>query len=128
LNGYGGRVERGESIAAAAARELKEESGVTVSIQDLIYTACTTVHRGRDVIFEIHIFLAYRWTGQPRESDEMGAPRWFPIKKLPFDNMLPGNSRWIPRALRNKKFEANVYLSGSGKKFKRIVFRKVTFT
>ena len=34
-NGFGGKLEHGESIAQCAARELEEESGLSVSVESL---------------------------------------------------------------------------------------------
>ena len=42
INGFGGKVERGETIAAAAARELQEEAGLYVALPDLHH--CGILH------------------------------------------------------------------------------------
>ena len=59
----GGHVEAGESVAAAAVRELREETGLAVRAADLEWLG--VVHRLSDTN-RIDFFLrAVRWTGAP---------------------------------------------------------------
>jgi 8-oxo-dGTP diphosphatase len=100
IAGIGGKVEPGETIGAAACRELYEEIGVTVEEQDL--------HPRGSVAFRfpnrpswdqvVYIFVVNRWRGEPQESDEM-RPCWHPVDAAPFDRMWDDNRYWLPRIL-----------------------------
>ena len=49
--------------------------------------------------------MVYKWKGNPSESEEMN-PKWFDIKKLPFNQMLPDDKYWLPLVLDGKKIKA----------------------
>jgi len=101
-NGFGGKVEKGESIEEATKRECFEEAGITVrSIEPL-----GTVHfefQGNPEILEVHISKAVEFEGDPVESDEM-RPQWFEIADIPFGLMWPDDRYWVPLFLKGIKF------------------------
>ncbi|MEN8150536.1 MAG: NUDIX hydrolase [Planctomycetota bacterium] len=70
----GGHVEFGETIAAAAQREAKEEVGVGVFLTDLlgVYTAKVRAD-GTSVRF---VFNAHAMTGEAGPGDEITEVRW----------------------------------------------------
>ncbi len=70
----GGSVEPGESAAAAAIREVFEETGLTVSGLELL--ECTRYHER-----EVHCFTARSFTGEPRRSEE-GVVAWVTWEQL----------------------------------------------
>ncbi|KAI8986662.1 NUDIX hydrolase domain-like protein [Trametes punicea] len=81
-NGFGGKVDPGETAAQAAVRELEEEAGITAPLKH-----CGTlffVVEGVDTAFNINIFSAYEYEGTITESDEM-RPEWFAIQ----ESMMP---------------------------------------
>jgi 8-oxo-dGTP pyrophosphatase MutT (NUDIX family) len=83
-----GHVEPGESVVAAAVREVREELGVELSPADL--PPVTTMHRGQpggpaleqrvDFFYE-----AVRWDGVPalQEASKADGLGWFPLVALP---------------------------------------------
>jgi 8-oxo-dGTP diphosphatase/2-hydroxy-dATP diphosphatase len=85
-NGFGGKVESGETIKAAAKRELWEEAGIKVARLDKIGEV-EFEFKGDPVILQVHIFKAEKFEGQLAESDEMN-PKWFNHDEIPFDQML----------------------------------------
>ncbi|WP_018334287.1 NUDIX hydrolase [Actinomycetospora chiangmaiensis] len=76
----GGRVEAGESPAAAAAREVTEETGlvVTVGREWLVLE-----RPGPDgVVFEIHDFVATVVGGELRAGDDAADVGWFTAAEM----------------------------------------------
>ena len=106
--GFGGKVEQGESIAAAALREMEEETGVRISPQDLQFVAKLTF------LFplrpewdqEVHTYLARTWQGEPAESDEM-LPSWFALNKIPYAHMWDDSTYWLPLLLAGRRIRAS---------------------
>lgn len=102
-NGFGGKVEEGETIEEATRREMREESGVEVGeINKLgVVEFCYQDGSGN---MEVHIFCAKEFTGNPMESDEM-KPKWFHIDEIPYNQMWPDDKYWLPLFLEGKNFK-----------------------
>ena len=111
--GLGGHVEPGESAAEAAAREVKEESGLCVSPGSLTRAAHITfrfpAHPSWDM--DVEIFTAAAWAGEPSESAEV-RPQWFPVAALPFDRMWRDAAHWLPRVLAGERLTATFTYAG----------------
>jgi mutator protein MutT len=107
VNGFGGKVEVGETIEHAAARELWEEVGVTVSEQDLDRVARLTFYFPFMPEWDqvVHVFLARTWQGEPVESDEM-RPAWYAVSEIPFGQMWQDDPHWLPRVLAGQHLRA----------------------
>lgn len=102
-NGFGGKVEEGESIEEAAKRECFEEGDIIVS--ELIQRGeIEFVFEGDPITLEVHIFEIKAFTGEPIETEEM-RPQWFDLEKIPFQDMWEDDKYWIPLFLENKKFK-----------------------
>ncbi len=102
-NGFGGKVQSGETIEDAAKRELQEEAGIEaeslekVGIVDFEF-------KGDPEILQVHIFKSTGFYGQPKESEEM-KPQWWHVDKIPFKEMWPDDIHWMPLFLSGKKFK-----------------------
>jgi 8-oxo-dGTP diphosphatase len=119
--GYGGKIERGETIRAAAIRELKQETKPTphsrprvhARQQDLLPIARVDFYNkhGRKgaYTFRVYVYLLKRWKGRPVESAEMGPPRSFNRGRLPHKEMMAGDKHWLPLVLRGKPIIASVW-------------------
>ncbi|XP_071240768.1 oxidized purine nucleoside triphosphate hydrolase-like [Salvelinus alpinus] len=101
-NGFGGKVQPGETIEEAARRELQEESGLTVDALDKIGNIKFEFIRETELL-DAHVFRADNYNGEPTESDEM-RPQWFDSDKIPFGQMWVDNILWFPLMLQKKKF------------------------
>lgn len=102
-NGFGGKVEEGETIEAAARREVKEEAGIDVSTLHEV-GVCEFCSPVRPFVVEMHIFAASEFEGEPTESDEM-RPQWFDESALPKDEMWKSDLYWWPYFLDGKPFK-----------------------
>ncbi|KAF8512056.1 NUDIX hydrolase domain-like protein [Gautieria morchelliformis] len=120
-NGFGGKVEPGESSAGAAVRELKEEAGIDAEL-----TFCGTLlfySEGYPYAHQIGIYSSDMFQGVPTESDEM-RPEWFSLPSeycagssgvhpgelppIPFDRMWPDDRLWMPLLFSRKPFMGRV--------------------
>ena len=125
-NGYGGKVSEKESPRTAAARELKEESHLSVVETALEQVALVRFYFDSSQLFECHVFLARNWEGEPSESEEM-KPRWFSVSQLPFAEMWVADSKWIPLILAGKKLEAEVSFNTDGSEVKNFSYQERQF-
>lgn len=102
-NGFGGKVEKGETIEEAAKREMKEEAGIEVDLFEKI-GILDFEFQGNPEILEVHIFRAEEFSGEPIESEEM-KPSWFHVDEIPFREMWPDDMYWMPLFLKQRKFK-----------------------
>jgi len=105
--GLGGHIEDGEEPAEAAAREVTEESGLTVSglvhmaSLNFVFPARPSWNQTADV------FVTSDFDGEAAESDEV-IPRWFGIDALPFDGMWDDARYWMPLVLAGERVWADI--------------------
>jgi 8-oxo-dGTP diphosphatase len=105
--GLGGHVEECESPAEAAAREVKEESGIHVTPAALremahvtfLFPACPRW----DMV--VSVFTGADWTGQAAETTEI-RPEWFGDTELPLTRMWDDARYWLPRVLAGERLTA----------------------
>ncbi|XP_041061943.1 7,8-dihydro-8-oxoguanine triphosphatase [Carcharodon carcharias] len=109
-NGFGGKVQPGETIEEGAKRELWEESSLTVDSLEKVGEIKFEFVGERELL-DVHIFHTDSYQGEPVESEEM-RPQWFDLDKVPFDKMWADDIFWFPLLLQKKKFKGHFKFKG----------------
>ncbi len=84
----GGKVEPGEPVAGALARELHEELGIGVR---LAYPWITRIYTYPHATVRLHFFKVVEWQGNPR-CKEHRAIEWQRVDALTVSPLLPANT------------------------------------
>ena len=107
-NGFGGKLEVGESIEEAARREVFAECSLEIkSLEPVAIIDFSWQDKDQDL--EMHVFHCDNFSGLVEESEEM-KPKWFDLDNIPYKKMWNDAQYWFPVFLENKKFEADFLL------------------
>ena len=126
FNGVGGKVEEGETVEAAAVREIEEEIGVVADPANMEKVGNVKFYFKDKPEWDqhMHVFLVKDWKGDPQESEEM-APVWYSKSDIPFDTMWPDDKHWLPAVLSGKKVEGKFYFVNEGAQIDDFDIREV---
>ncbi|KAJ2744554.1 hypothetical protein GGI20_002871 [Coemansia sp. BCRC 34301] len=116
-NGFGGKLEPGETMDECARRELKEECGLEArNMQHVGILSMKSTRSGR---MEVFVYTARDIFGDVTESDEM-KPKWFNAAELTYQDTYKEARVWWPTMLNGHTFEAQLeFVDGA------ITFQKI---
>ena len=110
-NGFGGKLDPGETLEECLIREVKEESGL-----DLLKFEKRGVMSFEldEYINEVHVYEGISWVGEAIESNEM-IPIWLKVDSLPYDKMWESDKIWHPYFFKRVFFEGWLVFDGNHK-------------
>lgn len=113
-NGFGGKIEEGESLEETAMREVQEECGLMVHLTlENIVGVHNFYMQADDEHLEVHVFSVDTFEGSLIESEEM-KPQWFDIGDIPYEDMWEDDKDWLPLMLRGGKFKGEYTFGTEG--------------
>ncbi|MDP3957694.1 MAG: 8-oxo-dGTP diphosphatase [bacterium] len=111
-NGFGGKIQAGETIENAAKRETREECGIVIRSMEKVGIHEFRFESKLEEILEVHLFRVDVFDGEPTETEEM-RPEWFAFSDIPYATMWPDDRYWMPLFLAGKKFRTKFFF-GAG--------------
>ena len=101
--GVGGHFEDGESPDECLIREVREETGYTLTSYRM--RGIVTFHSGGEIneIEYMFLYTADAFTGEESPCDE-GVLEWVPIERVPFLNVWEGDRIFLDLLVRDEPF------------------------
>ncbi len=125
-NGPGGKLAPRETPECGAAREMKEETGLTVD--KLSFRGILNFYLGdsKELDQTVFVFSCEQSSGELQSSRE-GELKWFPLNEIPLDEMWSDDKVWLPQFLQGDSLVGDFYYSENYKQLVAHKLRKVTF-
>ena len=114
-NGAGGKLEPGEGPAEGVIREVFEETGLKIG-EPKHHGVLDHYFGDRSApAWSVHIFSVTEFEGEPTGGEE-GELNWFPLEKIPYDEMWEDDFHWLPLLLKGKEFDGAFYFDEDASK------------
>lgn len=115
-NGWGGKVEPGQTIRENVSEEFKQETGGAICNPDKLYPVAL-VHffffdNDTDIPnFDVTFYIAEEIIGTIKDTREMKGAHEFPLDQIPYGQMLPADEEILSRIINNETFFGRVYFN-----------------
>lgn len=96
INGPGGKLDPGETLAECAIRETQEEVGVTPINPE--HVAEISFHFTNGFQLQCSVFLAHAHEGIAHSTPEAD-PFWCELDSIPYAEMWQDDALWLPQVL-----------------------------
>ncbi|MBN2336729.1 8-oxo-dGTP diphosphatase [Candidatus Bathyarchaeota archaeon] len=117
-NGAGGKTKPGETPMECVVREIREETGLTVTDPSMRGVLDFYFGEKDEPDWVVHVFLATSFVGELTEGDE-GELRWFTVDEIPYEEMWQDDVHWLPPFLDGKRFRGVFWYSADGSELLR---------
>lgn len=94
----GGKLERGESLAEACQREIKEETGLETEVKNIVAIVERRIEGFHYVIIDFLAILMNGETNFPIAQSDVAEAKWIRLEHLSEYNLVPGLAEIITRA------------------------------
>ncbi len=109
-NGFGGKMDEGETVKEATVREVEEEACIKITDLKKQGILKFTFENSNDTL-QVHIFSTTKFTGKPTETEEM-LPKWFNFDEIPYESMWKDDIYWLPKLLEGECFKGSFLFGG----------------
>jgi len=117
-NGFGGGVEKGESLEDCSKRETLQETGVIIRKQEKVGRIFFSF-KSNEQEHDVFIYQIKDYDRTPKPSEDFVGYAWFNGNNLP-DKMMPADPYWLPFFANGKMFKGNVILNKNNGEFEVI--------
>lgn len=117
-NGPGGKLDPDETPKQGVIREVKEETGLLIIEPEIRGEIDFYFGEKLKPDWSTYIFLATKFAGKINPSEE-GELRWFNLVEIPYNQMWPDDSYWLPPLISGKIVKAIFWYDEGGSTIKK---------
>jgi 8-oxo-dGTP diphosphatase len=117
-NAPGGKLLTNEPPETGAAREMREETGLSVSALQFHGILNFYLGKGKELDQTVFVFSCKKFSGKMRNSME-GELQWYRVSEIPYEEMWEDDRVWLPLVIEGKGFIGDFYFTANYKELVR---------